>query len=79
MSGTAGLLGYLAIGDNRRSFVVRGLLANQGPARVLDGNFVLMDIELSGMDGIAATRALRGVYAHDVHARQEVLSMIQER
>ena len=26
-----------------------------------------------------ATRALRGVYAHDVHARQEILSMIQER
>ena len=25
------------------------------------------------------TRALRGVWAHDVHARQEVLSMIQER
>ena len=26
-----------------------------------------------------ATRALRGVYAHDAAARQEVLSMIKER
>jgi len=26
-----------------------------------------------------ATRALRGVYAHDVHARQEILAMIRER
>ena len=26
-----------------------------------------------------ATRALRGVYAHDVHARQEILSMIREQ
>jgi GTP cyclohydrolase IA len=26
-----------------------------------------------------ATRALRGVYAHDTHARQEILSMIKER
>jgi putative ABC transport system permease protein len=34
----------LEIGDQRRSFVVRGLLRNEGPARVLDGNFVLMDI-----------------------------------
>jgi putative ABC transport system permease protein len=34
----------LAIGDVRKSFVIRGLLSNEGPARVLDGNFVLMDI-----------------------------------
>jgi putative ABC transport system permease protein len=34
----------LGIGDERRSFVIRGLLRNEGPARVLDGNFVLMDI-----------------------------------
>jgi putative ABC transport system permease protein len=34
----------LAIGDARKPFVVRALLANEGPARVLDGNFVLMDI-----------------------------------
>jgi len=32
------------IGDARRRFVVRGLLGAHGPARVLDGNFVLMDI-----------------------------------
>ena len=31
-----------AIGE--RPFVVRGLLKDEGPARVLDGNFVLMDI-----------------------------------
>jgi putative ABC transport system permease protein len=34
----------LAIGDERKSFIIRGLLRNEGPARVLDGNFVLMDI-----------------------------------
>jgi len=34
----------LDIGDRRRSFVIRGLLQNDGPAAVLDGNFVLMDI-----------------------------------
>ncbi len=34
----------LAIGDTRQSFVIRGLLRNDGPARVLDGNFMLMDI-----------------------------------
>jgi putative ABC transport system permease protein len=34
----------LTIGDARREYVVRGLLANEGPARALQGNFVLMDI-----------------------------------
>jgi putative ABC transport system permease protein len=34
----------LAIGDARKAFVIRALLRNEGPARVLDGNFVLMDI-----------------------------------
>jgi putative ABC transport system permease protein len=34
----------LAIGDVRGGFDVRGLLRNEGPARALDGNFVLMDI-----------------------------------
>ena len=34
----------LAIGDGVRPFTIRGLLADEGPARVLDGNFVLMDI-----------------------------------
>jgi putative ABC transport system permease protein len=34
----------LAIGDRIREFRVRGLLGDDGPARVLDGNFVLMDI-----------------------------------
>jgi putative ABC transport system permease protein len=34
----------LDIGDRRRAFVVRGLLRDDGPAKVLDGNFVLMDI-----------------------------------
>ena len=32
------------IGDRVQPFVIRGLLRNEGPARVLDGNFVLMDI-----------------------------------
>jgi putative ABC transport system permease protein len=34
----------LVIGDTRREFVVRGLLADEGPARALGGNFALMDI-----------------------------------
>jgi putative ABC transport system permease protein len=34
----------LISGDRVQSFVVAGLLADEGPARVLDGNFVLMDI-----------------------------------
>lgn len=35
---------HLAMGDQVRPFRVRALLRNQGPARALDGNFVLMDI-----------------------------------
>jgi putative ABC transport system permease protein len=31
-------------GDRTVSLTVRGLLANEGPARVLDGHFILMDI-----------------------------------
>ena len=34
----------LMIGDRVRSYIVRGLLKDEGPARVLDGNFMLMDI-----------------------------------
>lgn len=34
----------LMIGDRLVPFVVRGILKNEGPARVLDGNFMLMDI-----------------------------------
>jgi putative ABC transport system permease protein len=34
----------LLIGDRVLPFVVRGILRNEGPARVLDGNFILMDI-----------------------------------
>lgn len=34
----------LMSGDRVQAFVVGGLLADEGPARVLDGNFVLMDI-----------------------------------
>lgn len=34
----------LMAGDRVDTFVVRGLLKDEGPARVLDGNFVLMDI-----------------------------------
>lgn len=35
---------WLTMGDRREAFTVRGLLADEGPARVLDGNFALMDI-----------------------------------
>jgi putative ABC transport system permease protein len=34
----------LMIGDRVVPFVVRGVLKNEGPARVLDGNFIMMDI-----------------------------------
>ncbi|HVG18243.1 MAG TPA: FtsX-like permease family protein [Blastocatellia bacterium] len=34
----------LIIGDGRRSFIVRALLLDEGPARALQGNFALMDI-----------------------------------
>ena len=34
----------LLAGDRVGTYVVRALLADQGPARVMDGNFVLMDI-----------------------------------
>lgn len=34
----------LTMGDARHEFVVRGLLASEGPARALQGNFALMDI-----------------------------------
>ena len=34
----------LMIGDRVLPFVVRGILKNEGPARVLDGNFIMMDI-----------------------------------
>jgi len=34
----------LMFGDRLGSYVVRGLLKDEGPARVLDGNFILMDI-----------------------------------
>ena len=34
----------LMIGDRVLDFVVRGILKNEGPARVLDGNFIMMDI-----------------------------------
>lgn len=34
----------LVIGDRKSEFVIRGLLRDEGPARALDGNFVLMDL-----------------------------------
>jgi putative ABC transport system permease protein len=34
----------LAIGDRVAEFRIRGLLRHEGPARVVDGNFILMDI-----------------------------------
>ncbi|HYB95756.1 MAG TPA: FtsX-like permease family protein [Vicinamibacterales bacterium] len=34
----------LMVGDRIVDLVVRGILENEGPARVLDGNFILMDI-----------------------------------
>ncbi len=34
----------MMFGDRVNAYVIRGLLKDEGPARVLDGNFVLMDI-----------------------------------
>ena len=34
----------LTLGDRLQTFAVRGLLKNEGPARAMDGNLVLMDI-----------------------------------
>lgn len=34
----------LVVGDRAHQYRVRGLLANEGPARIVDGNFALMDI-----------------------------------
>jgi putative ABC transport system permease protein len=34
----------LVIGDTQREFTIRGLLLDEGPARALDGNLVLMDL-----------------------------------
>jgi putative ABC transport system permease protein len=34
----------LMIGDRVLPFIVRGILKNEGPAKVVDGNFILMDI-----------------------------------
>lgn len=34
----------LTAGDRNQTFVVRGLLKDEGPARAMDGNFALMDI-----------------------------------
>jgi len=41
--GLGGAVSLMA-GDRIEMFVVRGLLEDSGPARVMDGNFVLMDI-----------------------------------
>lgn len=41
---TTGAALTLVIGDRERPFTVRGLLRDEGPARLLDGNLVLMDI-----------------------------------
>lgn len=34
----------MMFGDRVNTYIVRGLLKDEGPARVLDGNFILMDI-----------------------------------
>jgi putative ABC transport system permease protein len=41
---TVGAQIKLAIGDSRRDFTITGLLADEGPARALDGRFALLDI-----------------------------------
>ncbi len=41
---TVGSALTVATGDRRMPLTIRGLLRDEGPARVLDGNFILMDI-----------------------------------
>ncbi len=41
---TLGSTFTLIISDRKSEFVIRGLLRDEGPARALDGNFVLMDL-----------------------------------
>lgn len=41
---TVGSTLEVLVGDRRHTLTVRGLLRDEGPARVLDGHFVLMDI-----------------------------------
>ena len=41
---SAGTTIELTIGDRAQTFTIRGLLRDEGPARVMDGNFALMDI-----------------------------------
>jgi putative ABC transport system permease protein len=41
---TLGASVRLMAGDRVNTYIIRGLLKDEGPARVMDGNFVLMDI-----------------------------------
>jgi putative ABC transport system permease protein len=41
---TTGSQVRLTLGDRPQQFVIRGLLRNEGPARAMDGNLVVMDI-----------------------------------
>lgn len=73
----------LMAGDRVNTFVVRGLLADTGPARVMDGSFVLMDIaaaqlafdRLGRIDRIDVQLAGRG----DAGAIDTARAAIQER
>jgi GTP cyclohydrolase I len=57
-----------------------GLLDPRGVIVVVEARHLCMAMRgVEKQNSTTATRALRGVYAHDVQARQEILSMIQER
>ena len=56
------------------------LLAPKGVIVVAEARHLCMAMRgVEKQHSATATRAVRGVYAHDVQARQEILSMIRER
>jgi putative ABC transport system permease protein len=67
----------LMIGDRIGSYVIRGLLKDQGPARVLDGNFVLMDIAAAQLafDRLGRIDRLDVLLASPADVRQTLAAM----
>lgn len=66
------------IGDRRETLTIRGLLRDEGPARVLDGRFVLMDVagaqQLLDRYGRVDRIDLRVPEGRDVNAAQAAIA-----
>jgi hypothetical protein len=75
----------LLAGDRVGTYVVRALLADQGPARVMDGSFVLMDIAAAQLAFDRLGRIDRGADEHHLaglahaHAAREALRSAEAR